>query len=89
MTQTTHVRAALRRLEAALVSLEAASSRVRSAAEREAQIAVLAEDRSRLAEELDAVSARAASLESVNADVAHRLDHAMETIRAVLSARDT
>jgi hypothetical protein len=80
---------ALRRLEAAVSVLEAASARVldsrRTGADRETEIALLADDRARLAEELDGSNARTARLESTNREVARRLDTAIETIRDVLS----
>jgi len=79
---------ALRRLEAAVGVLEAASARAfdarRTGAEREAELALLEDDRARLAEELDNSNARAARLESTNRDIARRLDTAIETIRDVL-----
>ena len=83
---------ALRRLEAAVGVLEAASSRVldtrRTGADRDAEIALLADDRARLAEELDHSNARTARLESTNRDVARRLDTAIETIRDVLQSSE-
>jgi hypothetical protein len=83
---------ALRRLEAAVGVLEAASTRVldsrRTGAEREAELALLEDDRARLAEELDSSNARTARLESTNREVARRLDHAIGTIRDVLHSSD-
>jgi hypothetical protein len=80
--------AALRRLEAAVGVLEAASARAldvgRSGAEREAELALLEDDRARLAEELDSSTARTVRLETINRDVARRLDRTIETIRDVL-----
>jgi len=80
--------AALRRLEAAVGVLEAASARVldvrRTGAERDAELALLQDDRARMAEELDASSARTMRLETINRDVARRLDRTIETIRDVL-----
>lgn len=82
--------AALRRLDSAIGVLEAASTRIddarRTGAERDTEIALLGEDRARLAEELDLSNARTARLESTNRDVARRLDHAIETIRDVLKS---
>jgi hypothetical protein len=79
---------ALRRLEAAVGVLEAASARAfdarRTGAEREAELALLEDDRARLAEELDHTNARSARLESINRDVAKRLDTAIAAIRDVL-----
>jgi hypothetical protein len=83
---------ALRRLEAAVGVLEAASARVldsrRTGADRETEIALLADDRARLAEELDNSNARTTRLESTNREVARRLDTAIETIRDVLNSSD-
>ena len=82
--------AALRRLEGAVGVLEAASTRVldarRTGAERDTEIALLGDDRARLAEELDLSNARTARLESTNRDVARRLDKAIETIKDVLGS---
>ena len=84
--------AALRRLDMAMASVEAASARVldqRSTdADHEGEIAMLAEDRSRLANEMDEISARAARLETTNRDVARRLETAIDTIRDVLAQAD-
>ncbi len=84
--------AAIRRLEAAVGVLEAASARVldsrRTGADRETEIALLADDRARLAEELDSSNARTTRLEATNRDVARRLDTAIETIRDVLKSSD-
>lgn len=83
---------ALRRLESAVGVLEAASTRVldtrRTGAEREAELALLEDDRARLADELDTSNARTARLESTNREVARRLDRAIETIRDVLEKSD-
>jgi chromosome segregation ATPase len=84
--------AALRRLDMAMAGVEAASARVldqRSTdADHQSEIAMLAEDRSRLANEMDEISARAARLETTNRDVARRLETAIDTIRDVLAAAD-
>lgn len=83
---------ALHRLEAAVGVLEAASARVldqrRTGADREAEIALLSDDRARLAEELDHSNARTARLESTNRDVARRLDTAIDNIRDVLQRNE-
>jgi hypothetical protein len=83
---------ALRRLESAVGVLEAASARAldsrRTGADRETEIALLADDRARLAEELDSSNARTTRLESTNREVARRLDTAIETIRDVLNNSD-
>lgn len=79
---------ALRRLEAAVGVLEAASARAlearRTGAEREAEIALLEDDRARLAEELDASNARSTRMEAANRDIARRLDQAIANISDVL-----
>ncbi len=82
------VEIATRRLAAALDALEAAVDRRRDADRDEdelaARIHALGTDRSRLAHELDTSLVRARELERVNRDVSQRLDHAIDTIRAVL-----
>jgi septal ring factor EnvC (AmiA/AmiB activator) len=84
--------AALKRLEAATATLEAASARVHHAhelgAEKDTEIALLADDRARLAEQLDESAARALRLEHSNRDAARRLDGAISTIRDVLAHAD-
>lgn len=89
MTDETALARALRRLDQAFVSVERATARLRAAEEsreaRDNELALLADDRTRLAEELDALTSRAAQLDSVNRDVAKRLDAAMETIRNILA----
>lgn len=86
--RNTALGAALRRLESAVGVLEAASARAldvgRSGAEREAELALLEDDRARMAEELDSSTARTVRLETINRDVARRLDKTIETIRDVL-----
>jgi chromosome segregation ATPase len=84
--------AATKRLAQALDALEAAVER-RSDADRleaglAAQVQALGDDRSRLAADLDAVSARAKRLETANRDVARRLDATMESIRSVIDGGD-
>ena len=57
----------------------------------EDELAVMQDDRSRLAVELDGAIARAKSLELANDEVARRLNHASAGIKAVLAeaaARD-
>ncbi|MGQ4273482.1 DUF4164 family protein [Terrihabitans sp. B22-R8] len=81
--------AALRRLELATGAIEAASALVADvrelARDKDQEVALLAEDRARLAQEMDEIHARADRLETSNRDVARRLDTAIETIRGVLS----
>jgi hypothetical protein len=83
---------ALRRLEQAVGTVETATTRLRETertdAARDAETSLLAEDRARLAEELDANNARATSLENANREVVRRLDVAMDTIRTVLAAHN-
>jgi chromosome segregation ATPase len=84
--------AATKRLTLALDSLEAATERRREADRTEhglvEQLHALGADRSRLASDLDVVTARARALESTNQEVARRLDAAIETIRSVIEAHD-
>jgi hypothetical protein len=84
-----HLDAALARLAAALDRLDAASERRAKAdalrANLEDELAVMQDDRSRLAVELDGTIARAKSLELANGEVARRLNHASAEIRAVLA----
>jgi hypothetical protein len=79
---------ALGRLEAALDQLESAAGlsmeRARAAALRVRELEIFADDRGRLAEDLDAANARAAGLANVNRDVSRRLDQTMDSIRSVL-----
>ena len=81
--------AALRRLAAALDRLDAATERRAKAdalrANLEDELAVMQDDRSRLAVELDGAIARAKSLELANDEVARRLNGATAEIRAVLA----
>ncbi|MDB5649755.1 MAG: uncharacterized protein JWL62_1275 [Hyphomicrobiales bacterium] len=80
--------APLRRLSVALDHLEAAAERRAMAdsrrADLEEELAVMQDDRSRLAVELDGASARAKKLEDANNEVARRLSETSATIRAVL-----
>ena len=81
--------AALKRLAAALDRLDAASERRAKAdalrANIEDELAVMQDDRSRLAVELDGAIARAKSLELANDEVARRLNGASAEIRGVLA----
>ena len=90
MTERSAIDAASRRLALALDALAAAVER-RHEADRgeqtlDAQLHALGADRSRLAAELDAATARSRTLESANREVAQRLDAAIDTIRSVLAA---
>ena len=93
MTDAGGIEAATRRLMLALDGLEAAAERRREADHAELgfadQLHALGADRSRLAADLDAVTARARALETTNQEVARRLDAAIETIRSVIEANDS
>jgi hypothetical protein len=90
MPDPSAIEAATRRLSLALDSLEAAVERRREADRGEdalvSQLHGLGMDRSRLASELDAAAARSRQLESVNREIARRLDTAIDNIRSVLDA---
>jgi Domain of unknown function (DUF4164) len=85
----TSVDAALERLEAAVSKMEDVverrieADRVHSG--RDVEVQALSDDRSRLADELDATYARFARLETANREVSQRLDRAIDTIRLALS----
>lgn len=89
MSEPSPIDAASKRLALALDALAAAVDRRQSADRGElslaSQLHALAADRSRLAAELDAAAARARSLETINRDVAQRLEAAMGAIRAILA----
>ena len=90
MTEGSAIDVASKRLALALDALAAAVER-RHEADRgeqtlDAQLHALGADRSLLAAELDAATARSRTLESVNREVAQRLDAAINTIRSVLAA---
>jgi Domain of unknown function (DUF4164) len=91
MTDASAIEAATRRLSAALDALEAALEHRRDTDRGEnalaAQVHALGTDRSKLASDLDAATARTRRLEAVNREVAQRIDSAMENIRSVLEAR--
>jgi hypothetical protein len=93
MDPATRLDAALKRLAAALDQLEAASARRAQAAatraDLEEELAIMQDDRSRLAAELDGALARAKSLQVANNEVSRRLERASATIQSVLSAADT
>ncbi|MBY0260267.1 DUF4164 domain-containing protein [Methylobacterium sp.] len=80
---------ALRRLETVLSRLEGAVAQ-RFEAERdpsdlETELAVMSEDRARLAAELDAASARLVEVEATSADVGQRLGRAIAAVEGVLA----
>jgi hypothetical protein len=92
MAEAPTIEAALKQFEEALGKLDAAVSRRLSADQDLAalteQFSRLEEDRSRLAQDLDAEAARSGRLEDANKDVSHRLVAAMESIRSVLDAHN-
>lgn len=91
MTDASAIEAATRRLAAALDALEAAVERRREADRSEgalaAQVQALGTDRSKLASELDAATARSRQLENTNRDIAQRLDVAIDAIRTVIETQ--
>lgn len=93
MTDQALIDAATRRLTLALDALDAAldrrleSDRIGSGLSN--QFRALGADRSRLASELDAETARARRLEAANREIAGRLDLAMSEIRSVIDARQS
>lgn len=88
MSETDSIEAASRRLALALDALDAAAERRCEASRSHEALAThvhaLGDDRARLAGELDQAVARARALETANRDVAQRIAHAIEAIRAVL-----
>jgi chromosome segregation ATPase len=88
MSDTDSIEAASRRLTAALDALDEAAERRREVDRGQQalanQVHVLDNDRARLAGELDHAAARARALETVNREVAQRIDQAIATIRGVL-----
>ena len=82
----------LRRLAAAVDSLERAAERrmrhdeARASAEEE--YALMQDDRSRLAVELDAALDRSRALEAANAEAGARLARAAQTIGAIIGRMD-
>ena len=79
---------ALARLEGALAQLEAAARRridaERGRANLETELALMQDDRARLAAELDGATARLGDVETAAADVDQRLQRAMNVIGAVI-----
>ncbi|GEP11398.1 DUF4164 domain-containing protein [Methylobacterium gnaphalii] len=82
---------ALRRLDLAMVRLEAAVTRRVEAdearADRDIELALMDEDRARLAAELDAASAQLARMANVTGEVERRIDRAIDTVSTVLDRR--
>ena len=83
--------AALQRMNQALTRLEDAVEQRLEADDAVAghaiEVQALAEDRARLAQELDQSFARYAQVQTANKDASRRLDQAMETIRLVLGPK--
>lgn len=79
---------ALARLEGALGQLEAAARRrldaERGRANLETELALMQDDRARLAAELDGAMAKLEHVETAAADVDQRLERAMNVIGAVI-----
>ena len=90
MADSAAIEAATKRLSLALDALEAAVERRHDADRGEqslgAQLHTLGVDRSRLAAELDEVSARSREVEAGNRELARRIDVAIDGIKAVLEA---
>jgi len=90
-TETSVIDAALARLEAAVNRMDAVvQHRLENAAQpddRDAELALMDEDRARLAAALDAASARLAEVTATTGEVGHRLDRAIETVQDVLGRR--
>jgi chromosome segregation ATPase len=80
---------ALMRLDGALAQLEAAARRrveaERGRANLETELALMQDDRARLAAELDGATARLGDVETAAADVDQRLQRAMNVIGAVIA----
>ena len=91
MSEQGAVDGAVKRLALALDALDAAVERRRDADRGEdalaTQVQALGMDRAKLAAELDGETARSRRLESVNREVADRLDAAMTSIQSVLDAQ--
>ena len=77
------MRAALEGLDAAL-SLQA--ERALESADESAEFSAMQEDRSRLAQELDAATARLRAFEAANGEALTRVERASAAIREVLAA---
>jgi hypothetical protein len=92
MTSPPSLKAALKRLTAALDQLEAAAERrAKAESERndlEEELALMQDDRSRLAVELDGALARGRALDVASTEVAQRLRSAGAVLRALLERAD-
>lgn len=82
------IRQSLMRLRAAVDALEQAEARRRENQRQtgpiETELALMQDDRARLATELDASLARSNRVENLAEDLTRRVDAAMTTVRAVL-----
>lgn len=87
------------RLEQALARLAAALDQLETAAQRRAaldaqrgdlveELAIMQDDRARLAAELDGATARTQALEATHLEVGRRLARAKESIREVIAAAE-
>ena len=92
MTEQSAIDAAVKRLALALDALDAAVERRRDNDRDEdalaQQLQDLGTDRSRLAAALDGETARSRRLEATNHEIAQRLDTAIASIQAVLTAHE-
>ncbi len=83
---------ALRRLSAALDLLDATAERRAktdlSRSDLQEELAVMQDDRARLAVELDGALTQTRSLQNAHTEVARRLDRATVTIRSILGEPD-
>lgn len=87
------IRQSLGRLRAAAEALEQAQARRRENQRHsgpiETELALMQDDRSRLATELDAALARSNRVETLAEDLTRRVDAAMTAVRAVLEKNGT
>lgn len=92
MNEQSTIDAAVKRLALALDALDAAVERRRDSDQDEETLAQqlhdLGTDRSRLAAALDGETSRARRLEATNHEIAQRLDTAIASIQAVLTAHE-
>lgn len=88
MADAATIDGATKRLSLALDALEAAVERRSEADQGEQslgeQLHAVGSDRSRLAAQLDEVTARSREIEATNREIARRIDVAMDGIRAVI-----
>ncbi|MEI8145495.1 MAG: DUF4164 family protein [Alphaproteobacteria bacterium] len=88
MAETMRLEAAAARLRTALASLETVVDQRLESDRSQSVLAIQLDaahaDRARLAEEMDQAADRIAMLETVNRDVARRLDQAMDAVRMIL-----